>query len=310
MALTLLEANKLNDGNIKRTAIIEMFAQNSDLLRVMPFMDVPGGSMEYNKEAKLPGVGFRGYNEYYSESLGVINPEVEILRISGGIIDVDRAMIKTRGPQVRSEQEAMKVKAMALAIAAKMLNGDSEVNPREFDGLRKRINGDQLVPANLIAPNANSALSLEALDDAIDRVEHPTHLLMSKQMRNKLTTAARTMSVAGDIDYMLDEFGQRVTLYNGIPILIADYDETGARLLGFNEVGPGGGTTSQSLYVLSVGDGKVTGLQNGGMDVKDLGLVPGTSAYRTDVEWIVGFAVMHGRAAARLWGITNAAITQ
>jgi hypothetical protein len=310
MALTLLEANKLNDGNVKRTAIIEMFAQNSDLLRVLPFMDIPGGSMTYNKESKLPGVGFRGYNEYYTESLGVINPETEVLRISGGWIDVDRAMIKTRGSQVRSEQEAMKVKAMALAIASKMINGDSEVNPREFDGLRKRINGDQLVSANLTAPAANSALSLEALDDAIDRVEHPTHLLMSKQLRNKLTTASRTMTVAGDIDYTIDEFGQRVTLYNGIPILIADYDETGTRLLQFNEVGPGGGVNSQSLYVLSIGDGKVTGLQNGPMEVNDLGLVPGTPTYRTDVEWIVGFAVMHGRSCARLWGIQNAAITQ
>ena len=310
MALTLLEANKLNEGNVKRTAIIEMFAQNSDLLRVLPFMDVPGGSMTYNKEAKLPSVGFRGYNEYYTESVGIINPETEVLRISGGLIDVDRAMIKTRGPQVRSEQEAMKVKAMALAIASKMLNGDSEVNPREYDGLRKRINGDQLVPANLTAASSNSPLSLEALDYAIDAVDHPTHLLMSKQLRNKLTTAARSTGVAGFIDYTIDEFGQRVANYNGIPILIADYDETGSRLLQFNEVGPGGGSTSQSLYVLSIGDGKVTGLQNGPMEVKDLGLVPGTPTYRTDVEWIVGFAVMHGRAAARLWGITNAAITQ
>ena len=89
MALTLLEASKLNDGDVKRAAVIEMFAANSDLLRVMPFEDIPGGSYSYNQEGKLPGVAFRGYNEAYSESVGILNPQVEVLKIAGGDLDVD-----------------------------------------------------------------------------------------------------------------------------------------------------------------------------------------------------------------------------
>jgi len=308
MALTLLEANKLNDGDVKKSAIIEMFAANSDLLRVMPFEDVPGGSLSYTKEGKLPGVAFRGFNESYTGSEGVMNPEVEVLRIAGGELDVDKAIIKTRGEQARTTQEAMKVKAMALAISAKMINGDSEVNPREFDGLRKRIVGYQLVPANLTAPAANSPLTLEALDEAIDRVDGATHLIMSKTMRNKLSSAARN-GVGGDMDFTLDEFGQRVAIYNGLPILIVDYDQDGAKIIDFNEAGPGAGTSSQSIYIVSIGSNKVTGLQNGSMDVKDLGEIDAAPVYRTRVEWLVGMAIMHGRAAARIWGITNGAVT-
>ncbi|MEO7017977.1 MAG: major capsid protein [Leifsonia sp.] len=309
MALTLLEANKLNDGNVKRAAVIEMFAYNSDLLRVLPFEDIPGGSLSYSKEGSLPGVGFRGFNQSYTSTEGILNPETEVLRIIGGQLDVDKAMIRTRGPDIRSTQETAHIKAITLSITAAMINGDSEADVRQFDGLRKRINGSQLIPANLAAPNANSPLSLEALNTAIDKVDSPTHLLMSKAMRTKLTTAARSTTVGGFIETTIDEFGRQVTVYNGLPILIADYDNNGQYILQFNEAGPGGGTTSESIYVLSIGDGKVTGLQNGTMEVEDLGAVQDAPVMRTRLEWIVGFAVMHGRGASRLWGITNAPIT-
>lgn len=309
MAVTLLEASKLNDGDVHRSAIIEMFARESDILRVLPFEDVPGGSLSYNLEGKLPGVAFRGFNEGYSESTGIINPQVEVLRIAGGDLDVDKALIKTRGEAVRTSQEAMKVKALSLYLTGKIITGDSEVDPREFDGLRKRITGDQLVPANLGSPSANSALSLEALDAAIDKVDNPTHLLMSKDMRRKLTAAARNMNVAGDIDYTVDEFGRRIAVYNDLPILIADYDDTGSRILNFNEAGPAGGSTSTSIYVLSFAPGMLTGLQNGVMEVEDLGPLESKPVLRTRVEWLVGMAAMHGRSASRVWGITNAAAT-
>jgi hypothetical protein len=54
-ALTLLEAADMAMGNdeVKRSAIIELFAY-PDLLKVLPFMDVPGGSYTYTQEGQLP----------------------------------------------------------------------------------------------------------------------------------------------------------------------------------------------------------------------------------------------------------------
>lgn len=310
MALTLLEANKLNDGDMHRSAIVEMFAANSDILRVLPFEDVPGGSISFNQEGKLPGVAFRGFNESYAEGTGILNPLVEVLKIAGGDLDVDKAILKTRGADQRAIQEAMKVKAMSLYLTAKFINGDSDADPRQFDGIRKRIAGFQLKGPTVTAPGTNSALSLEALDAAIDAVDNPTHLLMAKDMRRKLTVAARNYQVGGFIDYAIDEFGRRITLYNDLPILIMDYDDTGSFVIQFNEAGPSAGTTSSSLYVLSVGSGMLTGLQNGTMEVTDLGELQTKPVLRTRVEWLVGLAAMHGRCASRVWGITNAAFTQ
>ena len=60
MALTIVEAAKLNPGDVIRTAIVEMYARNSDILRVLPFDNIAGNALKYNREDILPGVGFRG----------------------------------------------------------------------------------------------------------------------------------------------------------------------------------------------------------------------------------------------------------
>lgn len=304
MPLTLLEASKLVSGEVKRSAIIEMFPRNSDLLAAMPFIDVQGGAYVYNREGKLPGVAFRGFNEGYTESYGVINPESEILRIAGGELDVDTAIIKTRGEGVRSSQEAMQVKAKALMLADKLINGDSETDPREFDGLRKRLTGSQLLVAN--GGSTSGALKVETLDAAIDETDMPTHLVMSKALRRKLTKAAKNSSISGDITYTTDWLGRQVTMYNDLPILLPDVNDTGSRIIDFNEAGPDANGATASIYIVSLGDGKIVGLQNGIMEVRDLGELESKPAYRTRVEWLVGMAVMHGRAATRVYGITNA----
>lgn len=308
MAMTLFEASKRVSAEVKRGAVIEMFARNSQLVAAMPFEDIPGGSYSYDLEAKLPGVGFRGVNEGYSETTGVIAPQVEVLRFVGGDLDVDKALIKTRGAGIRATEEAMKVKTLALHIADRVINGDSVSDPREFDGLRRRVVGPQLFPANLAAPSANSPLSLEALDAALDQVDGPNALAMNKAVKRKLKKAARA-NLGGDIRIEKNDFGFSIEMYDDYPILIVDYNEKGQRSIDFNEVGPGGGSTSTSLYVLHLGDSHVMGLQNGTMEVADLGEIDAKPVLRTRLEWIVGMAVMHGRAVARIWGITNADVT-
>ena len=302
--LTLLEAKKLVEGDTKREAVIEMFASSSDLLRVMPFEDIPGDSFSYSTEGELPGVAFRGYNQGYDESTGIINNSTERLRIVGGDMDVDKALIKTRGERVRTTHETLKIKSIALSITGKIINGDSEANPLEFDGLRKRIVGDQLIAAG--NTSGGDALSIELLDDAIDQVDNPTHLIMSKKMRNKLNTAARK-NIGGDIVWGLDEFGKRIAYYNDLPILVTDRDNESNEIIGFNEANPNGGAAvGTSIYVVSFGPNMITGLQNGILDVEDLGEIDAKPVYRTRLEWLVSFAAQHGRCAARVWGIKNA----
>ena len=307
--ITLLEAAKINAGEVMRSTIIEHFARSSDLLRALNFINVPGGAYVYNMEGTLPGVAFRGIGEGYTASAGILNPETERLRISGGDLDVDRATLAMHGMEVRSAHELRKVKALSLALGAKIINGNSVDDPREFDGLRARIQGDQVHEAG--NTDGGDALRISKLHDLIDSVENPTHLIMSKRMRNLLSAAATDPNVGGYITQERNEFGDRITLFDGLPILLTDYDNEGKQIIDFNEVGGTGTTaTATSIYAVNMGDEGVTGLQNGVMEVRDMGELQEKPVMRTRVEWLVGLAVLHGRAAARLRGISQAAVVK
>lgn len=307
MALTLVEAAK-QAQNPLQSAIIEMYARSSALMAVLPFDNIQGNALKYNREETLPGIGFRGVNESYTESTGIINPQTEPLVIAGGDLDVDKFILDTMGMSQRSTQEMMKVKALALAWTKAFIKGDNDSDPRELDGLQARLTGNQLIDAG--STDGGDALSLAKLDELIDAVDEPTHLLMNKTMRRRMSAAARSSSVGGYITYELDAFGRKVAFYNDLPILIIDEDNEGNQILPFTEVGSGGTTaTACSIYCVSVMDGKLTGIQSGPMDVRDLGELQTKPAMRTRVEWYAGIAMFHGKAAARLRGVKNAAVT-
>jgi len=300
MAITLLEAAKLNTGDVYKAGVYMKFAETSDLLRVLMFDSIGGNSLKYNVEETLPGIGFRGVNESFTESTGIINPKTENLAIAGGDLDVDKFIVDTMGGDQRAIQEGMKIKALALAWTKTFFKGDNETEPREFDGLQIRLTGDALIPNHA----TGAGLSLAKLDEAIDAVDGATHIIMSKSVRRRLTVAARTAAVGGDITYTIDEFGRQVTNYNGLPILIADKDNNNSEILGYSETG-----STASIYIVAFGEGQVQGLENGGMDVRDLGELESKAAYRTRVEWYSCFGVFAPRTAARLKNITDAAAT-
>lgn len=313
MALTLVESAKLaaNNGETVRASVIAMFARASDLLMALPYRTIQGNAYSYNREGALPGVAFRGVNESYTASTGVINPLTESLRICGGDLDVDNFLVDTHGPGIRATHEELKVKALAAEITRALIKGDSTSDPREFDGLQNRITGDQLIAAG--TTDAGDALSLAKLDELIDVVTDPTHLIMNKAMRRRLTAASRSTSVGGYVTFDQDEFGRRLTMYNELPILVPYSDNGGTDPLAFDEQGDvkgtPGGSSSTSIYCVSMGDARVTGIQSGPMDVRDLGELDDSPVHRTRVEWYAGLVIEHGRAAARLGGVADAAVT-
>lgn len=307
MALTLLEAAKLETGNDVRSAIIELYAGSSDILANLPFDPINGNALKYNREGSLPGVGFRGVNEAYTPSTGVLNPQTETLVIAGGDLDVDKFIVDTQGPRQRAVHEEMKIRALALNWTRKFIKGDTQSDVREFDGLQVRVIGTQLI-ANGSTANG-TPLSLLKLDEAIDQTLNPTHLIMNKSLRRRLTVAARTTSVGGQIDYTSDAFGRRVTKYNDLPILIVDLDNEQNAILPFTEAATSGTDTAVSLYVVNMTPGFLSGIENGGMSVRDLGELQSKPVYRTRVEWYMGIVIMNGRSVTRLYSISDAVVT-
>lgn len=314
-SITLLEAAKVafNNGETKRAGIISTFARASQWLANIPFRSIPGNSYAYNQEGVLPGVAFRGINEGYTASAGVINPAAEALRVAGGDLTVDPALVKMFGPEVRTSHETMKAKSLAASITNKLIKGDSTSDPREFDGLQARIptSGTQFVSAG--TTDGGDPLSLFKLDQLLGLVAGPNkQLWMNKAVIQRITQAARTYTVGGFVMWSPDSFGRQVPNYNGVPMVEPYPENDGTEPLAFDEQGDlggtPGGTSATSVYCVSLGDGYCSGIQNGTMDVRDLGEDTESPFLTTRVEWLISIVVEHPRAVARYGGISNAAV--
>ena len=299
MSLTLLEAAKLCQDPLK-AGVIEIFPRVSPVLERLPFFSVNGQAYKYNQEETLPGIAFRGVNESYTESTGIVNPQVEALYILGGLSSVDRALVKTQGNvnDLRAIYDAMKAKAAALEYTLKFFKGDNSSDPNQFDGLQNRLTGDQVIDVGAAA----GGFTLENLDRLIDQVQGgPDVLFMPKLLRRKLNALIRAAGQA--MEPVSDSFGRQLVSYAGIPVAVIEEDKDGNEILGLTETSPTESTANTtSVYAVKFGVAEnVCGLQAGEMDVEDLGL--NRTKYETLIEWITGMGVFHPKSAARLAGI-------
>ena len=315
MALTLVEAAKLSNDDLQR-GVIETFVIESPVLDRLPLMEIQGNSYKYNEEATLPGVEFRAVNAAYSESTGTVNQRSESLVILGGDADVDRFLVQTRGNlnDLRAEQTAMKVKAAAYKYQDTFINGDTAVDANSFDGLKKRLTGAQVIAAatNGLGPVTAGHDFFDALDALIALVNGgPDALYMNASIRSKILSSGRRL---GGTDWMMAVFGEgegmtkRVPTYNGIPLLDIGTKADGTLIIPQTET-QGSSSVASSIYAVKFGRGEgdqaVSGLTNGGIDVRDLGEIDAKPVFRTRIEFYCGLGVFGGKAAARLTGALN-----
>jgi hypothetical protein len=308
MAVTLPQAALLSTNDLQR-GVIETFVINSPILDRLPLMSIEGNAYAYNAEATLPGVAFRSVNEAYTESTGTVNQFTESLVILGGDADVDRFIVQTRGNlnDQRATQTGMKVKAAAYRYQDAFFNGDVTVDPKGFDGLKKRLVGGQVIDAatNGMGPVTAGHDFFDALDALIGSVNGDVDALYAnKSVIAKIKSSGRRL---GGTDYFNEELTRkRVLTYNGIPLLDPGTTAAGADILPRNET-QGTATNASSIYAVKFGEDEgdqgVTGLTNGGVQVDDLGQLQEKPAYRTRIEFYTGLAVFGGKAAARLRGV-------
>lgn len=313
MAVTLAEAALLSENDLQR-GVIETFVQTSPILDRIPLMPIEGNAYAYNSEGTLPGVAFRSVNEAYTESTGAVVQKSESLAILGGDADVDRFIVQTRGNlnDQRATQTAMKVKAASYKFQDAFFNGDVAVDPKGFDGLKKRLTGAQVIDAatnglGVVTAGHDFLDALDALIAAVPGINGANGAIYANAaILGRLTSSLRRL---GGADFIREDLtNKRVLTYNGIPVLDPGATAAGASILGQTET-QGSATTASSVYAVKFGDDEgdqaVTGLTNGGVQVTDLGELQEKPAYRTRIEFYCGLATFGGKAAARLRGVLN-----
>lgn len=293
MALTKVEAAKLTNDLLLR-GVIETIVKESSVLLMLPFMEVVGSGLTYNREATLPTASFYDVGDTWSEATPTFTQVTVGLKILGGDADVDNFLQQTYADP--NDLEAVVLESRAKSVAHKFTEtfyvGDSAADPKSFDGLRT------LVPAGqTISMGANGgSLTLDKLDELIDLVKpgKPDALLMSKRTRRKLSSLRRASGNLLETD--VDQFGRRALYYDGIPILVDDFVPDNETL--------GTGTNLSSIYAVKWGRAGVMGLENGGIQVVRVGDLETKDASRWRVRWYVSLALFSELGVARLQGIT------
>lgn len=293
MALTLVEASKLSNDTLL-AGVIETIVAESPILQRLPFIEIVGNGLTYNRENEPPSAAFYDVGDAWAEDTPTFTQVTATLRILGGDADVDNFLKSTRSNVQDLEAAVVQLKAKAVQslFDDTFVNGDEAADPNSFDGIDVLCDAGQTVS---MGANGDT-LNLDKLDELIDRVRpgKPDMLLMSRRSRRSLNALTRQFGVVLEADR--DEFGKMVQFYDGVPIGINDYISDAQTV----------GTSSDcsTIYALQFGEGAVAGLTApGGLTVERVGSLESKDATRIRVKWYASVALFNSAKLARLVGV-------
>ena len=293
MAMTLAEAAKLSN-DIVLQEVIETMVLDSPILQALPFIEITGNGLTYNRENTNPAAAFFSVGDTWAEGTPTFSQITATLSIVGGDADIDNFLLTTRSnlQDLQAAVIRLKAKAVQQKFEDTFVNGDTTVDAKSFDGIDKLTTGGQVA-----SMGANGAtLSLAKLDEVIDLVKGgpPAMLLMSKRTRRSLNNLARTTGSMLQTDR--NEFGQMVQFYDGVPVGVSDYISD-AKTVGTS-------ADCSTVYAMQFGEGALAGLSApGGLQVETIGSLETKDATRTRVKWYVSTALFNTIKVAKLTGV-------
>ena len=293
MALTLAEASKLSN-DVLLTGVVETIIKDSPILQSLPFIEIVGNGLTYNRENAAATAAFYDIGDTWTESTPTFTQITAVLKIVGGDADIDNFLLSTRSNLQDLEAAVVQLKAKAVQqkFEDTFVNGDTSVDTKSFDGIDKLTDSGQIVSMG----TNGATLTLAKLDELIDQVKRgkPDILLMTKRSRRTLNNLAR--SAGGFLESDRNEFGQMVQYYDGIPVGICDY-VSDAKTVGTS-------SDCSTIYALQLGEGALSGLTApGGLQVERVGSLETKDATRTRVKWYVSLALFNTLKLAKLIGV-------
>ncbi|WHX50548.1 phage capsid protein [Paenibacillus woosongensis] len=261
MAVTLSEAKK-NVQDALTMGVIDEFRKNNFLLENLTFDDAvspTGGGATltygYTRLITQPTAQFRAVNEEYTpQEVSKQRFNVD-LKVFGGAFELDRIIAGMGGIADEVQlQMSQKIKAAQALFNDTVINGDSAVEAKSFDGLDKALAGSatEFIPSEAIDLSTSAALDtnykefLDVLDEFLMGLDGtPSAIMGNLKLIAKIRAVARRSGM-----YMtkLNEFGNQVEYYGQIPLIdLGAKPGTNDPIVGTN------GSGETSLYVARLG---------------------------------------------------------
>lgn len=261
MPVTLSEAKK-NVQDALQMGVIDEFRKSNWLLDNITFDDAvspTGGgatlTYAYTRLITQPTAAFRAVNEEYTPQEVQKQRYTVDLKIFGGAFEIDR-IIAGMGGIVNEVtlQMQQKIKAAQALFNDTVINGDSAVDAKAFDGLDKALTGSdtEYVPDSTIdlsdsqAIDANWREFLDQFDEFLMNLDGtPSAIMGNTKMIARIRAIARR---AGAYTETKDDFGRQINMYDGIPLI-----DLGAKPGSNDPVVPIAQDGTTSLYVVRLG---------------------------------------------------------
>lgn len=324
MPYTLADMARVEADPLK-AAVIDVLRRESFMMEYLTWDTIDGLSTQILRTKSLPTVAFRKIGTAFADSKGQIEPISERVFDIGGMIDIDKVLVKAKTiVDQRALQSDMYVTAISYAFNDYCINGDPTVDEDGLTGLwyrslnywpaEQHINLAGLdISADAGAPlAANEDTFLDGLQSAIHALDgHKADLIVANDtLYLRLLSVIRKKGLFATVE---DSYGRTVATFGpGGPKIVdlgVKADQT-TRIIGNVENSIGtllttGGSTS--VYVMRLGMEKyLQGIQLYDVDVQDIGLLESGVGFRTVVDWPVGLMHIHGKACSRLSGINAA----
>lgn len=288
--------------------VIETIIKDSPLLAYIPWIEIVGNALTYNRESTLPEAEWHAANDDWTTSPAIaFSQQTATLKILGQNADVDEYIRQTRNNVQDIEAAIIQLTAKAIKheLEDKLLYGDDSADANQFDGLQKIIDtataGNQVIAAGA----TGATLTLAMLDQLIDAIKGglPDLLVMSRRSRRKINALAR--AAGNNLEVGKGALGEFVQMYNGIPIAVSDFQlDTHAVSSSLETANTGG--TSSVIYAVQFGEAGLCGLTSpGGLQVVPIGQLESKDATRTRIKWYVSLALFSQVKAAALIGVQD-----
>lgn len=228
-SLTLVEAQKLQQNPLI-SGVIESIVTVNNMYQFLPFDQIVGNALSYNRENAIAGVAPLGVGggsnsiPAAAKTSATVTPVTTPLKAIIGDALVDHFIQTTMGTQndQKAVQLVSKAKAMGREFQRQLILGDEGTNSLEFDGLQ------QLLPSTSSQyVNVNAAFTLEVLDQAISMVKSKDgqvdFLMMSDMAIRKYFKTLRSLGGANITEVRTLPNGQQIPIYRGVPIFRNDW---------------------------------------------------------------------------------------
>ncbi|KKN77072.1 hypothetical protein LCGC14_0364110 [marine sediment metagenome] len=318
MALTIAEmAAGMKDQVM--AGIILQYARASQLFQKISFEATDSFTIKTWQNKSVTDAVFRDIGSPYTETKDKFSELNEGIYLLGGSIDVDRAL---RLPGQReidawAENLLLQSKRYQYGFTNTFINGDRDVNPDRFDGIKKRVEAafvaggvglDQVIEAaglDISSSSANRQTFLDHLETAMYEVDEGQVdlILTSKKGRFALGRVARR---EGLLDTTKDQFDKTVPLFRGMPFEEAGTtgDQT-TQIITSTETNAGASTggTATSFYFIRFDKQHIQGWQmHEPRRIYDDIINDGVT-HRTVFEWPVGLSSFAIKSVVRLRGV-------